>query len=185
MNKKTIYIIVAVLIVIIVVAVAAYAVYYKGGSGTTSPTPTPTAAPTTIVGATTLQFSVNETTKGQLVTYQYAFENLSWSGTTVQETNALIRLDIPGGSSGNYSYIFNPHSEQSWSSTDNGMTWTAGHFATDWPQWSPLFNDYMTHLVSSWNGGATYSYTATSGSANVIYDIKVNPTLSATFFATS
>jgi hypothetical protein len=181
MNKKTIYIIVAVLVVVIVVAGAAIILYYSGGGGGT---PTPTPVPT-VVGAATLQFNVNETTNEQLVIYQYAFKDLSWDGTNVNMTNAVVRLDIPGGSLGNYSYIFNAAELKSWSSADNGVTWTQGDFTVDWPQWSPFFNDYLTHLVN-WNGSdLTYSYTATSGSSLVIYDIYPNPTLPASLFATS
>jgi hypothetical protein len=183
MNKKTIYIIVAVLVVVIVVAGAGIWLMYGGGGGT-SPTPTPTPVPT-VVGATTLQFNVNETTSGQLVTFQYAFDNLTWDGTNINMTNAVVRLDIPGGSLGNYSYIFNVAELKSWSSTDNGVTWTQDDFASDWAGWSPLFSDYLTHLVN-WNGSdLTYSYTATSGSTEVIYDIRPNPTLPASLFATS
>jgi hypothetical protein len=184
MNKKTIYIIVAALVVVIVVVAAAILFMNYGGGGGGTPTPTPTPVPT-VVGTNTLQFNVNETTNGVLVTYQYAFKDLTWDGTNVNMTNAVVRLDIPGGSFGNYSYIFNAAELKSWSSGDNGVTWTQGDFAVDWPQWSPLINDYLTHLVN-WNGSdLTYSYTATSGISNVIYDISLNPTLPASLFATS
>jgi hypothetical protein len=182
MNKKTIYIIVAVLVVVIIVIGTAIILMNIGGGGGGTPSPTPVP---TVVGATTLQFNVNETTSGQLVTYQYAFKDLSWNGTTHNTANAVVRLDIPGGSLGNYSYIFNAAELKSWSSVDNGVTWTQDDFAVDWPQWSPLFNDYVTHLVN-WNGiDLTYSYTATSGASLVIYDISPNPTLPASLFATS
>ena len=169
MNKKTIYIIVAVLIVVIVVAGAA-AFLLMG----TTPTPTPVP---TVVGATTLQFSVNETTNGALVTFNFAAKD-------VNTTNEVLRLDIPGGSLGNYSYIINLATSTSFFSADNGATWTASDFATD-SSFVVLFADYQTNLVN-WNGNdATYSYTATSGASIVIYDISVNPTLADSLFATS
>jgi hypothetical protein len=178
MNKKTIYIIVAVLVVVIIVGAAAILVMNYGGGGEETPVPT-------VVGATTLQFNVNETTNEQLVTYQYAFKDLSWNDNNVNMTNAVVRLDIPGGSVGNYSYIFSAAELKSWSSVDNGVTWIQGNFSVDWPQWSAFFSDYLTHLVN-WNGSdLTYSYTATSGSSLVIYDISPNPTLPASLFATS
>lgn len=179
MNKNTIYGIVAVLVIVIIVATVGIWLMYGGGGGP-SPTPTPTPVPT-VVGAKSLQFDANETTAGALITFEYAFDNLTWSGTNVNVSNAVVRLDMPGG----YAYIFNAAELKSWSSTDNGVTWTQDDFATDWAGWSPLFSDYLTHLVN-WNGSdLTYSYTATNGSTELIYDICPNPTLPASLFETS
>lgn len=177
MNKNTIYGIVAVLVIVIIVAVVGIWLY--GGGGGPSPTPTPTPVPT-VVGAKSLKFDANETTAGALVTFEYKFDNLTWAGTNVNVSKAVVRLDIAS-----YSYIFNAAELKSWSSMDNGVTWTQDDFATDWAGWSPLFSDYIAHLVN-WNGiDLTYSYTATSGSSEVIYNISVNPTIPASDFEAS
>lgn len=178
LNKKTIYIIVAVLVVVIIIAGAAYILSNSGNGGTTSPTPTPTPT-VSVVDATTLQFSVNETTNGALVTYNYAAKN-------VNTTSEVLRLDIPGGSVGNYSYIINLSTSTSSFSTDNGATWIASDFNTDSTAYIVAFSDYQTNLVN-WNGhDESYSYTAASNGASiVIYAIHVNPTLADSLFATS
>ena len=179
MNKNTIYIIVAVLVVVIVIAgAAAYLLTNNGGNGGTTPTPTPSPTPApTVVNATTLQFSVNETTNGALVTYNSAAKN-------VNTTSEVLRLDIPGGSIGNYSYIINLSTSKSSFSSDNGATWATSDFNAD-SAYIVAFADFQTKLIG-WNGSdATYSYTASNGASIVIYDIHVNPTLADSLFATS
>ena len=176
MNKKTIYIIVAVLVIIIIIAGAAVYLLGIGGIGG-QPTPTPTPTPATVVGATSLQFTVDETTSGgSPVTYNYAVRNFNAS-------NEELRVDIPGGSAGNYSYIIKLSDSTSFLSLDNGVTWTASTFATD-ANFATLLNDYVINLYN-WNGqDATYTYT--SGSiTNAISAIHVNPTLADSLFATS
>jgi len=174
MNKKTIYIIVAVLIVIIVVGVAAYALLYNsGGGGTTSPTPTPIVG---VADATTLQFSANVTSQGTTVEYK-------WYGKDIH-ANMTLRVDLLGGASGNYSYILNAGEEKSWSSTDNGVTWTPGNFTADWISWSPLWTGYVDNLTH-WSGSGNYAYTDPSGEAITLFNISVNPTIPDSTFATS
>jgi uncharacterized protein YxeA len=175
MNKKTIYIIVAVLVIIIIAAAAAYMYTTPGGGG--EATPTPTATPLTVVGATSLQFTVDETTSGgSPVTYDYAVRNFNAS-------NEELRVDIPGGSAGNYSYIIKLVDSTSFLSIDNGVTWTASDFATD-AAFATFLNDYVTALYN-WNGhDATYTYTS-GDITNVISALHINPTLPDSMFATS
>jgi hypothetical protein len=168
MNKKTIYIVVAVLVVIIVAAgVGIWLLYYNG----TTPTATPS-----VVGASTLQFSVNETTNGALVTYEFA-------GKNVNTSSLMLKVDIPGGSAGNYSYVLNVSQQKSWDSI-NGGTWTEGNFTTDWSTWGAAWYNYVNNLVN-WSGTGDYSYTSTSGSTITIYNIVVNPTIPDSTFQTS
>lgn len=186
MNKKTIYIIVAVLIVIIVVVgVVAYALMINGGSIGASPTPSPAPATLpTMIGASSAQFYVNETTNGQLVMYQYQIQGMTWNGSIVDMSSALIRIDVLGGLAGNYSYIIKPTQMQAYSKINDGA-WSQDSFATDWPQWSPLFNQYVAQLVL-WNShDENYSYTTSGGVSNVIYAIHVNPAIDSSVFATS
>jgi hypothetical protein len=186
MKKSTTYIVVAVVIVIIIIAAAAAYVYMNPSEGGATPTPTATATPT-VVGQSTLQFNVNETsTNGAEVTYEYSFANLTWDGNTVNAANTVVRLDLPGGSAGNYSYILNAAEEKSWLSLDNGATWTVDDFQTDWTTWSPFFSDYISQLATNWNGSdLTYTYTASSGATNLIYDICPGPTLPDSLFTAS
>jgi hypothetical protein len=173
LKKNTMYLIVAVLVVIIVIAGAAvYLLYYNGNSGTTNPTPTPT--PTTSVGdAVTLSFSANVTVSGETTTYE-------WQGTGVH-TAPTVRVDLPG-----YSYILNSTQEESWVSTDNGATWTASDFMTDWPFWGNEWSLYVDALTPGhWDGtSATYSYTNSQGEGIVLFNIMVNPTIPDSTFAT-
>ena len=171
MKKNTIYIIVAVIVVILVVGVAGYYFLGNNNGGTTNPTPTP--PPATVVGANTLQFTVNQTTNGATVTYQYECKNFNTS-------TEAIRLDILGGSAGNYSYIIDAGAKTSWSGL-NGASWTQdtsfnSQFAVD-------FHNYVNKLVAA---GNTNDLTYTSGSDTIkIYCVSVNPTLAASLFTTS
>jgi|WetSurMetagenome_2_1015567.scaffolds.fasta_scaffold12846_4 hypothetical protein len=175
MNKKTMYLIVAVLVIVIIVAgAAAYILMNNGGGGTNAtPTPAPTTAPT-VVGASSLQFTVDETTNGaNQVIYNFAVKNFNAS-------NEMLRVDIP---SANYSLVVKLADSTSFSSVDNGATWIAGDFVTD-AGFATTLNNYVTELAN-WNGhDATYSYTAGQIS-NVISAIHVNPPLEDSLFATS
>jgi uncharacterized protein YxeA len=175
MKKSTTYIVVAVVIVIIIIAAAAAYVYMNPSEG--GATPTPTATPLSVAGATSLQFTVDETTSGgSPVTYDYAIRNFN-------QSNEEVRLDIPGGESGNYSYIIKVADETSYLSIDNGVTWTASDFSTD-SGFVILSNDYINNL-QNWNGhDETYTYTQ-GDITNVISAIHVNPPLPDSMFTTS
>jgi hypothetical protein len=176
MNKQTTYIIVAVLVIVIIIAgAAAYILMNNGGNGGTNATPTPTPAPLSVVGATSLQFTVLETTNGTPLTYNFAVKN-------VNEMNEEIRMDIID-SAGNYSYIIKLADSTSFLKVNDGA-WTASDFNTD-QTYIVAFSDYVTAL-GNWNGhDETYSYTATSGSSIVISAIHVDPSLDDSLFSTS
>jgi hypothetical protein len=171
MNKKTIYIVVAIIVVVLVVGVAGVILLGNNGS-TTNPTPTPTP-PATVVGASALTFNVNQTTGGATVTYQYTCKNFNSS-------TEVIRVDIPGGSSGNYSYIINAGDQTSWSNA-NGGAWTKDKtfdstFAVD-------FTGYANKLAAA---GSINDLSYTSGSDTItIYCVAVNPTIADSLFATT
>jgi hypothetical protein len=173
MNKKTIYIIVAVLVIIIVVGVAAYALLYSGGGGGQStPTPTPIAT-VSVANATTLTFSANVTSQGSTIEYK-------WSGKNIHSSNITIRVDFAG-----YSYLLDASKEKSWSSTNNGTTWTAGNFTKDWPVWGAIWQEDVDALVGHWSGSGDYSFTDAQHEAVTLFNIVVNPTIPASTFATS
>jgi hypothetical protein len=169
MNKKTIYAIVAVIVVVLVVGIAGYILLYGnlGNGGGTTPTPTPT--PDTIVGASTVQFSVNETTNGATVIYNFACKNYNTS-------TELIRVDIPSDT-GNYSYILNAGEQKSWSNVDG--TWTQDS-AFDPGSFAMAFTNYANKLADQGNIN-DLTYTA-DGNTYIIYCVAVNlPIADSTF----
>ena len=180
MNKKTIYIIVAVLVVIIIIAgAAAYILMNNNGGGGTNatPTPAPTSVPT-VVGASTLQINVNETSSAGTVTYMFSAKNMN-------TTTLVVRMDILGGSAGNYTYIVDTSAQKASSNINSGATWTSDDWPTDYAMVITPFNNYVTQLADNWNGSdLTYTYTASTGTI-LIYNICPNPTLPTSLFATS
>lgn len=175
MKKQTMYIIVAVLVIVIVVAGAAAYLLMNNGNGGTGATPTPTPEPTpTVVDATTLQFSVAETTSGVTLNYNFAAKN-------VNTTTEVLRMDIIDAA-GNYSYIIDLGASTSFTKVNDGA-WAASNFATD-SAYIVTFSDHQTALIN-WNGhDATYTYTS-GDKSNVISAIHVNPTLADSLFATN
>jgi hypothetical protein len=177
MNKKTMYIIVAVLVVVIVIAgAAAFVLLNNSGNGGSSPTPTPTPT-ASVVGATSLQYSVNVTSQGATVTYNFAGKNINTS-------TLMIRVDLLGGASGNYSYILYAGQDKSWSSVNNGTWKASSDFKGDWNSWGTQWTDYVNKL-GSWSGTGNYKYTASDGSSITIFNIAVNPTIADSLFAPS
>jgi hypothetical protein len=167
MNKKTMYIIVAVLVVVIIVAGAVAYVLSTNNGGTTNPTPTPTAAPT-VVGANTLQFYVNETTSGAIVTYEFQCKNFNTS-------TELIRVDIPGATT--YSYIIKAGEQKSLSNQTG--TWVQDS-TFDPAGFATLFTNHVANLASQGNSN---DLTYTSGSSTYkIFCVAVNPTLADSLF---
>jgi hypothetical protein len=172
MNKKTIYIIVAVLVVVIVVGVTGILLLNNQG-GTTNPSATPTPIPaTTIVGANTLKFNVNDTTGGLF--YTYTCKNFNSS-------TQVLRVDMNIGAAGNYSYIVDTGAQKSWASMDNGATWTAStDFSGDNTNYVLPFQAYVNKIAEQGNT-ADFAYT----SIIAINGIEVNPTILDSVFATS
>jgi hypothetical protein len=175
MERKTIYAIVAVLIIIIVVgAAAAYYLMNTGGGGGITPTPTPTTSPANnVANATTLTFSANVTSQGSTITYNWAGKNF--------HTTPTIRVDFAG-----YSYLLNAGQEKSWSSTNNGSTWTSGNFTADWPAWGAQWQSYVDALTPGhWSGSGDYTFTDTTGATVTLFNISVNPTIPDSTFTAS
>lgn len=162
LNKKTIYLVVAVLVVVLVVAVAAYMLLYQPGGSTTNPTPTPTPEPVAVADATSLQFTVEDST-GQ---YRYSAMNIG------SETQLAIEyLDEAAG----FSIIINGTTHTAFS--DMTGTWTEDDFQTTWDQWYPVFEGYVDSLAH-WTEG---EYTSEDGTTR-IFDIQVNSTLDESCF---
>ncbi len=175
MKRSTMYIVVAVLVVIIIIAAAAAYVYTNPGGGGGA-TPTPTATPLSVVGATSLQFDVQES-PGTATALNYTYSTKNFNAT-----NEFLRVDIPAS---NYILVVNLENSTSASSTDGGTTWTAGNFNDD-VTFATLLNDYVTVLQNDWDGHSdTVNYTNIGGNSGIITAIHVNPTLEDSYFATS
>ncbi len=174
MNKKTIYIVVAVLVVVIVVAAAGILLMNNGGNTDTNPTPTP---PPTLTGASSVIFSVNDTTTATGDIVGYTFECINYNTATEK-----VRLDLCV-SGATYSYILDAGQEKSWVSMDNGATWTASDFTADWTTYGSLFNDFAQKLIDQGNiNDLTYT---TDTSSITIYCVAVNQTIPDADFAVS
>jgi hypothetical protein len=169
-NKKTIYIIVAILAVVIV-AVAAAALLMNN-DGTSEPTPTP--EPQSVADATSIQFVATDNTND--LVYDCAVRNIN-------EVNEDVRLDMTVEGEV-YSYIIKLEDSTSFLSMDSGETWTKTNFAED-SMYLLIVHGFIDELAENWDGQATtFSYTA-DDTDYVISNIKVNPTLEDSLFATS
>jgi hypothetical protein len=173
MNKKTIYIIVAVLLVVII-AVSAVALTLNNNANNSNKQNTSV----NIADATSLQFTVNDTSQGTTTPYQF-------SGINIGTANLTIRVDLPSCNPGGptYSYVLNAGTQSAWNTTSNAA-WITDNFNTAWPLWGNMWSGYVSKL-DAWNSTATYSYTASNGDAIKIFDIHVNPALPSSTFQTS
>ncbi len=180
MDKKILYIITAALVIVIVAASAGVLLLQQnnnGNSNSNQPTATPAASSVNIPAASSLVFSVNDTSQGTTTTYKFTADNL---GTP----NIDLRVEVPGCDAGlSYVYLFNAASMSAWNQT-NGGQWTADNFNNAWPLWGNMWSGYVDKL-NAWNSTAQYSYTASNGDPIVIFDISVNPSLPASTFQTS
>ena len=179
MNKSTTYIIVAVLVIVIIVAGAAAYYFSQNGGTTSTPTATPTPTPSnTVTTANSLGFVVNAT-EGQTSTI------LTFEGMDLQSVNRTIRIDIPANG---LSYVLKYGEMQSYSSVDNGTTWTlSANFTADAGIWGARW-DGTVHSLSAWDGtGTTFSYvdsTTTPVTNVLVSSISINPEYPASIFDT-
>ena len=171
MNKNTIYII-AVLLVVIIAAGAAVILLNN------NPSPNKQTTAVNIADASSLQFTVNDTSQGTTTPYQF-------TGINMGTANLTIRVDLPSCNPGgaNYTYVFNSGTQSAWNKTSDAA-WMTDNFNNAWPLWGNMWSGYVSKL-DAWNSTATYSYTASNGDAIIIFDIHVNPTIPNSTFQTS
>jgi hypothetical protein len=172
LNKKTMYIVVAVIVVILIVGVAGVMLLNNNGN-TTTPTATPTPAPeATIIGASTLQFNVDDSSAA--VFYTYKAKNFNTS-------TEVLRVDMNLGAAGNYSYIIDLGQGKSWASTNAGVTWTAStDFAGDCTNYATPYYSYVAKIAEQGNT-ADFAYSSTIAISGIV----VNPTLADSVFTVS
>lgn len=175
MNKNIIYIVVAVLVIVIVGAAAGIMLMNNGGdTDDTNPTPT---LPPSLTGASSVIFSVNETTTATGDLVGYTFECVNYNTATEK-----VRVDLCIADQ-TYSYILDAGQEKSWVSMDNGMTWTESDFAADWTNYGSLFNDFAQRLIDQ---GNTNDLTYTTDTTSItIYCVAVNETIPDSDFTVS
>lgn len=154
------YIVVAVIVVVLVVGIAGVMLLNNGNNGTTNPTPSPT--PTPVADASSLQFSVEDSTG----TYLYYADNIG-SETLL----AISYIDETAG----FSVIMNGTGHTANSNMTG--TWAEEDFQTTWDQWYPVFEGYVDSLAH-WTEG---QWTSEDGTTR-IFDISVNPELDDSCF---
>ena len=171
MNKNTIYII-AVLLVVIIAASTAVILLNN------NPSPNKQTTAVNIADASTLQFTVNDTSQGTTTPYQF-------TGINMGTANLTIRVDLPSCNPGgaNYTYVFNAGTRSAWNKTSDA-SWMTDNFNNAWPLWGNMWSGYVSKL-DVWYSTTTYSYTASNGDAIIIFDIRVNPTVPNSTFQTS
>jgi hypothetical protein len=176
MNRNTIYILVAVLVVVIVVAGVGLYLYMGtgggggGGGGETKNT-------YTVTNATSLQIAADVTEQGTTVTQKWAVKN-------VNSTQQMLRLDLLGGESGNYSYIFVASNQTAWTAVNGVWSDISGDYSAQWSFWDTRWTNLVTALAN-WSGTGNYSYTGTGGASVKVYDVSINPTLADSLFKPS
>lgn len=170
MKKKMVYALVAGVIVVVVIAiVGAYVLMNSGGGG---------GAPT-VASATSLQFNDDVTFGSTVVMHTISAKN-------VNASNMMLRIDMPEGESGNYTYILNQGTQTAWQ-CENG-TWTnvSNDFTNQWNTWvgeHKLWTADVDHLINDWSGTGNCTYIGeTYGGTHNIYNIVINPTLADSLF---
>ncbi len=172
-------IVVALALVAIIVAASAFALVLQNNNGnTTTPSTSPTTPPSlNIANASSIAFSVNDTSQGVTTTYKFTAQNLNTA-------NIALRVEVPGCDTGlNYTYVLKTDTQSVFSQI-NGGAWTAENFSSQWPLWGNMLSGYVQKL-DTWNSIHPYSYTASNGDPILIFDISVNPTIPASTFQTS
>jgi hypothetical protein len=162
----------AVVIIIVAIAAVGVGVYLAtqgggGGGGGTKNT-------YTVANATSLQIEANVTSQGVTVTQKWAAKNLNTS-------QLMLRLDLLGGASGNYSYILIASNKTAWSAVNGVWTDVSGTFNDLWSIWGTHWTN-LVNALANWSGAGDYTYTASGGESVRVYDISVNPSLADSLF---
>jgi hypothetical protein len=154
-----------VVIAIIVIGVGAY-VYLGMGGGTTEGNG--------VADATSLQYDADVTSQGVTATYEFAGKNLGAS-------DMMLRIDILGGESGNYTYILNAADMTAWTAVNGEWTDISSTYQEQWDSWNGQWTGNVDALAA-WSGTGDYTYTDDNGDSVKIYNISVNPTLADSLF---
>ena len=170
MNRKMMYALVAVVVIIVVVAVAGAYVLMNNGGGSTPK----------VADATSLQYNAD-------VSYQGATPVLfTWTAKNVGATDMVLRIDLMGGESGNYTYILNSGAQTAWVSSNGTWTNVSSDFTKQWNTWVGTGKQWtlnLNALETNWSGTGDYTYTTPSGNSVIrIHNVVINPTLADSLF---
>jgi hypothetical protein len=175
MEKKMMYALVGVVVIIVVVAVAgAYVLMNSGGGGGGADT-------YTVANATSLQYNSEVTYQGATTTTLF-----NWAAKNVGATDMVLRIDILGGESGNYTYILNGGTQTAWMSVNGTWTNVSSDFTNQWNTWvgtGQRWTENLDALTTNWSGTGDYTYTnSATGTTMRIYNVAINPTLADSLF---
>jgi hypothetical protein len=171
MEKKMMYALVAVVIIVVVVVVAgAYVLMNSGGGGITY----------TVANATSLQYNAEVSYKGETPVL------FNWAAKNVGATDMVLRIDLLGGESGNYTYIMDHGTQTAWLSNNGTWTNVSSDFTNQWNTWVGTGKQWTSNLdalATNWSGTGDYTYTTATGNTVIrIYNVAINPTLADSLF---
>jgi len=173
-EKKLMYALVALVIIVIVAAVAGAYVLMNNSGGSSN------KVIYTAANATSLQYNSEVTYQGVTTTA------LNWAAKKVGTTNMVLRIDILGGASGNYTYIMNRETQTAWLSNNGTWTNVSNDFTNQWNTWvgtGKRWTNNLNALTTDWNGKGDYTHTdTTTGTTIRIYNVAINPTLADSLF---
>jgi hypothetical protein len=167
----------AVVIVIVAIAAVGVGVYLTtqsgggGGGGGTKNT-------YTVTNATSLQIEGNETSTKGLVTYK-------WIGKNLNSTQQMFWVDLWGGESGNYSYIFITSNQTVWLATNGVWTDVSSTYNDQWNVFGTEWAGLVNHLKTDWSGTGDCNFKSSWGAFETIYYVGVNPSLADSLFQPS
>lgn len=128
-----------------------------------------------VANASSLRFSYDyRTNHGWPVTEVF-------SGKYIGTSELLVRIDVLGGSAGNWSYVLDTGLQRSLNRTDDGVWVTSSNYTFDWNHWGPRWTRMVNNL-KNWSGTGDYSYNSSRGNPLLIYNIEVNPDLPDSLF---
>jgi hypothetical protein len=169
MKKSVMAAAVIVIVAIAAVAVGVYLATQGGGGGGGGIKNTYTVA-----NATSLQLEADVTSQGVTITQKWAVKNLNTS-------QLMLRLDLLGGTAGNYSYILIASNQTVWSAENGTWTDVSSTFNNLWSIWGTHWTN-LRNALANWSGTGDYTYTASTGESVRVYNINVNPSLADSLF---
>jgi hypothetical protein len=172
LERKIVYALAVAVVVVVVVIVSAYVLMNGGGGGAAEDT-------YTVGNATSLQFNDAVTFGSTQVMHTISAKN-------VNASNMMLRIDTPGGESGNYTYVLNQGTQTAWQCVNGTWTDVSNDFTNQWNTWvgeHKLWTTDVSHLISDWSGTGNCTYVgSTSGGTHNIYNVVINPTLADSLF---
>lgn len=164
------YALIAVVVIVVVVAVAGTYVLMNNGGGNTPK----------VADAKSLKYDADVSYQGTTATV------FTWTAKNVGATDMVLRIDLMGGESGNYTYILNSGTQTAWLSSNGTWANVSSDFTNQWNAWVGTGKQWTLNLNAlemNWSGTGDYTYTTPSGNSVIrIYNVVINPTLADSLF---